>query len=103
MKQHYAKAGPSLCVILSSVLQLSGYAALWPSLSSRLARLHMLFLFFLIFPVFLLLIIGHGERLLSSPRGIVTYGNALGIRQMSGQNSRQRLRMHSDRIISHIC
>lgn len=49
-----------LCVILSRVLQLSGYTALRPSLSSRPDRPHLLSLFFLIF---LLLIIGHGERL----------------------------------------
>lgn len=80
MKQHCAKAGPSLCVILSSVLQLSGYAALWPSLSSRLARLHMLFSLLSHLPR--LPPSHHWSRstpaLVSSPTGIVTYGNALG-------------------------
>lgn len=40
--------------------------------------------------------------LVSSPRGIVTYGNALGIRQMSGQNSWHKLRMRSVHVICHI-
>lgn len=53
-----------LCVSSSpSVLRVSGYAALWRSLSSRLARLHLPFLFLVTVLVFVLLITGHGERL----------------------------------------
>lgn len=66
------------------------WAADWPGSTC-------FFLFFLIFPVFLLLIIGHGARLYLShlPQGLWLMGMLWGIRQMSGQNSRRRLRMHS--------
>lgn len=54
---HKSWPGPSLCIIVI-VLQASGYAALWLSLSKRLAMLRILFIL-----IFLLFITVRGEHL----------------------------------------